>query len=125
MAFTFRKAQDWVESFERARGWADRPPEEKLICLQEEVGELARAIKLVWSESSKLIKKGISQEEARKKALTISSNNVAEEIADCIVYLLSIANKFNIDIDSCLREKMKTSLQRKWTTEHHLKTGFK
>jgi NTP pyrophosphatase (non-canonical NTP hydrolase) len=125
MTLTFREAQDWVERFERARGWADRPPEEKFICLQEEIGELAHALRNVWHKSSELIKKGINPEESRRKALTKSSNEVAEEIVDCIVYLLSIANKFHINIDSHLKGKMKISEKRRWPTEHALKTGFK
>jgi len=124
-ALTFREVQKWVEKFERARGWADRPPEEKFICLQEEVGELATALKSVWTKSSELLNKGIDPEKARRTALRKSSNEVAEEIFDCIIYLISIANKFHINIDLHLRNKMKINEVRKWPTEHTLKTGFK
>jgi NTP pyrophosphatase (non-canonical NTP hydrolase) len=125
MSLSFCEVQEWVERFERKRGWADRPPEEKLICLQEEIGELATAIKHVWTRSSEYIKKGIKPEDARKRALGECSTEVAEEIADCIVYLLSIANKFHINMDKSLAEKMKVNDMRKWAAEHTLKTGFK
>lgn len=125
MSLNFREVQEWVERFERTRGWADRPPEEKFICLQGEIGELATAIKHVWDKSSELIKKGVSPQEARRTALSESSNEVAEEIVDCIIYLLSIANKFHINMDKHLTDKMSISNKRKWPTEHTLKTGFK
>jgi len=125
VSLTFREVQEWVERFERARGWADRPPEEKFICLQEEVGELASALRSVWHKTSELMKRGKEPEKARKTALRLCSSAVAEEIVDCIIYLLSIANKFRTDLRPHLKDKMKVSEERKWPTEHALKTGFK
>jgi NTP pyrophosphatase (non-canonical NTP hydrolase) len=125
MDLTFRLVQEWVEKFEQARGWADRPPEEKFICLQEEIGELAHVIKQVWTRSSELIKKGVDPEESRRTALDETSKEVAEEIVDCIIYLLSVANKFRINIDSHLNNRMKLLEGRRWVAEHALKTGFK
>jgi len=125
MSLTISEVQNWVERFEQGRGWADRPPEEKLICLLEEIGELATALKNVWTKTSKLIKKGVSAEDSRRMALSESSSEVAGEIVDCIIYLLSIANKFNLNMDIHLRNKMKINEKRKWSTERALKTGFK
>lgn len=53
---------------------------------------------------------------AMKLKTDVNSNigSVKEEIADIFIYLCSIANRFNIDIEEAFREKEEINKQREW-----------
>ncbi|MFH0856449.1 MAG: MazG nucleotide pyrophosphohydrolase domain-containing protein [bacterium] len=67
--------------------------------LGEEIGELFKAIR----KSEKL-------EIDQKSKIT----SIEEEIADVIILLSSIANRYDIDIETAFREKEEINKKRNW-----------
>jgi NTP pyrophosphatase (non-canonical NTP hydrolase) len=89
---TLTELQKRLREFDRHRGWDKDPHEVNFICLTSEIGELSKEIIDVWIETGKLIKTGINYKKARNKVLAERKERIAEEIADCIIYLLKVAN---------------------------------
>jgi len=91
--------QEYVKNLEIQRGFDDQNAIEKCLLLGEEMGELFKAIR-----------------KAIKLKMDINSNtgSVSEEIADILIYLCSIANRFEIDIEQAFREKEEINKKRKW-----------
>lgn len=83
--------QDYIRRMARARGFDQERPEQILILLVEEVGELAKAMRfrlqLATSESDR------------------ASKNIPLELADCLIYILHLANSTDVQLLSALREK--------------------
>jgi len=96
---TFRDFQEYVEKLELQRGFSDQNAIEKCLLLGEEMGELFKAIR-----------------KAMKLKTDINSNvgSVQEEIADMLIYLCAIANRFGIDIEQAFREKEEINKKREW-----------
>ena len=67
----------------------------------EEVGELFNSVR-------KHLK--LFDEEAKKE----SNAHVAEEIVDVLNYLLAIANRLDIDVESAFIDKNERNLKRTW-----------
>jgi NTP pyrophosphatase (non-canonical NTP hydrolase) len=66
-----------------------------LTHLMEEIGELALQV---------------NNEKLKRKPIDIQ--NVGEELSDCIILLLTIANHFDIDIEKALLEKMEEIIRK-------------
>lgn len=97
---TLADLQRYVQKAELQRGFAEQGVLEKCLLLGEEVGELFKAIR----EDCGL---GV---DARSK-----QHNVAEELADVLNFVLSIANRYEVDLAEALREKEAVNNKRKWT----------
>jgi len=98
---TLAELQDYVRKMVRMRGFEEETIEDVLLLLTEEIGELARAIRGFL---------GLKTTRRRQKI----SEHLMEELADCLIYLLDIANLANINLDTALREKEKRNSKRKW-----------
>lgn len=96
---TFADFQDYVKKLELQRGFADQNAIEKCLLLGEEMGELFKAIRKAMN-----IKTDINSK----------IGSVKEEIADMVIYLCSIANRFGIDIEQAFREKEEINKKREW-----------
>ncbi len=70
----------------------------------EEVGELAKAIR---NETNLYKEKGKSDKDHAKFELE-------EEFNDVLVYLVSLANKFEIDLEEAIRKKEEVNKNRVW-----------
>jgi NTP pyrophosphatase (non-canonical NTP hydrolase) len=98
---TLTEIQDYVSQMVRRRGFENETIEDVLLLFVEEVGELARAIR-------GFIGLKISRNRVE------SDKNLRLELADCLIYLMDIANLANIKLEDALREKEKTNSKRKW-----------
>jgi NTP pyrophosphatase (non-canonical NTP hydrolase) len=96
---TFRDFQEYVEKLELQRGFSDQNAIEKCLLLGEEMGELFKAIRKVMK---------------LKTDINSSIGSVKEEIADMLIYLCAIANRFGIDIEQAFREKEEINKKREW-----------
>lgn len=96
---TFKDFQEYVEKLELQRGFSDQNAIEKCLLLGEEMGELFKAIR----KAMKL-----------KTDINSSIGSVKEEIADMLIYLCAIANRFEIDIEQAFREKEEINKKREW-----------
>lgn len=98
--FTLKELQDYVHNMTELRGFEREKIEHAMLLLVEEVGELAKATRNLLGIRS-----------SRKRDLR---KNVREELADCQIYLLDIANLANVDLENAVREKERHNSRRKW-----------
>lgn len=96
---TLKDFQEYVTQLEIERGFIDQNELEKCLLLGEEIGELFKAIR----KSMKL-----------KTDVNANVSPVKEELADILIYVCSIANRFDIDLEEAFREKEEINKQRKW-----------
>lgn len=87
---TLKDFQNYVTQLEKERGLTDQTVLQRSLLLGEEVGELFKAIR-------KSEKMGVDQKS------TIGS--VDEELADVLIFVCSIANRFGIDLEKAFRDK--------------------
>lgn len=93
--------QHYQDELCKERGWDKSTDLETFLLFSEEVGELAKAIRY---HKSLYTEKGKTQQ----------PDELAGEFADVLGYLLELANKFNIDLDTAFRKKEAINAQREW-----------
>lgn len=97
---TLKNFQEYVHKLEIERGFIDQDVLQKCLLLGEEIGELFKAVRKMES---------ISIDKKNSKI-----TNVEEELADILIYICSIANRYNIDLESAFRAKEKVNKNRVW-----------
>jgi NTP pyrophosphatase (non-canonical NTP hydrolase) len=96
---TLTDIQNYVKELENERGFSQQGSIEKCLLLGEEIGELFKAVR-------KLENMNIDD----KSKYT----SVSEELADIIIYLCSIANRYGIDLEYAFRQKEEINKKRTW-----------
>jgi NTP pyrophosphatase (non-canonical NTP hydrolase) len=96
---TLNDFQEYVRKLEDERGFTQQNAIEKCLLLGEEMGELFKAVR----KTMKL-----------KTDVNANIGSVDEEIADMMIFLCSIANRFNIDIEQAFRKKEEHNKKRTW-----------
>jgi deoxyguanosine kinase len=71
------------------------------ICLSEEIGELGAVLARKWRDQA------LGKESDDQSALR-------EELADCLAYLLKLANYAGFDLEEAYLEKMRINREREW-----------
>ncbi len=84
------------------------------IALNEEIGELARRLKVMWLQQCRLEQSGQAPQAAREQALAEHRHEIEEELADCLAYLLKLSNYAGIDLEQAYLQKMNINTQRRW-----------
>ena len=96
---TFADFQKYVQQLEEERGFTEQGVLQKCLMLGEEIGELFKAIR-------------------KKEKIKIDHNSkfgsIDEELADVIIYLCAIANRFDIDLEKAFRDKEEINKNRVW-----------
>lgn len=87
-------------------GWDKDTIAETILLLTEEMGELAKAVRNLESISIEKAKAKQSSEVIRK--------DFADELADVFGYVLQLANRYGVDLESAYRAKMAENALRKW-----------
>lgn len=95
---TLKDYQLYVAKMEQERGFKDQCSLQKCLLLGEELGELFKAIR---------------QREGIK--MGSQASEVAMELADILIYLCAIANRYDIDLELAFREKEVVNKRREWT----------
>ncbi len=98
---TLPELQEYVKQICAERNWDNSNPLEIFLLFSEEVGELAKAIRY---------KTKLYCEDGKE----LENDNLEDEIADVFSYLLDLANKFDIDLESAFRNKEQKNSQRNW-----------
>ena len=97
---TFKDFQEYVYELEIERGFIDQNVLQKCLLLGEETGELFKAVR-------------------KKEMIKVDQNSkigsVDEELADIIIYLCAIANRFDIDLEKAFRDKEEINKKRVWS----------
>ena len=84
------------------------------LCLSEEMGELGSVLAELWREEATLTTRGQREDEARRKALSKWRKAIKSELADCMAYLLKLANYSGVDLEQAYLEKMDLNQTRDW-----------
>lgn len=98
--------QKFCAQFVIEKGFADESPQDLMILLQEELGELARSVR-----------KTIGIKHERQGQIAESSDHLALELADCFKYILILANKFNVDLLTAFQKKQRIDCNRTWSSK--------
>ncbi len=97
--------QAYIKRMAHERGFEGETPEQVLILLMEEVGELAKAMRA---------RMGLAMSVADD-----SAKSVRLELADCFIYLLHLANQSGVNLLSAFREKERLNATKKWYVPRH------
>jgi NTP pyrophosphatase (non-canonical NTP hydrolase) len=81
--------QQWLEAWDKARGWDRVSPSHTLIHAMEEMGEVARLV-LQWE--------GYKQAESAEKLHV----ELEEELSDVFVFLFKLAYQTGVDVEAAL-----------------------
>lgn len=92
--------QEYVREMEIERGFDHEDALQKALLLGEEMGELFKAIRKV-SKNMKIDE-------------TSKVGTLEEEFADVFIYLCSIANRFNINLEEAFCKKEEYNKTRIW-----------
>ncbi len=96
---TLKDIQKYVTELEKERGFTKNTILQNSLMLGEEIGELFKAIrkaeKMKTDDNSKV-------------------HHIGEEMADVLIYLCSIANRYNINIEQAFRKKEEVNKSRNW-----------
>jgi NTP pyrophosphatase (non-canonical NTP hydrolase) len=76
------------------------------LLLQEEVGEVSSVVAQVWRDEQRT--------GDLDAALAQQREPLAEELADCLAYLVKLANYAGIDLEAAYLTKMRRNLGREW-----------
>ena len=96
---TIADFQQYVRDMVKERGFKDENISQIFMLFLEECGEMAKAAR----------KRAKIKTDANSKTFDID-----HEIADVFIYLLDIANHFDIDLEKAFREKEDINKKRKW-----------
>ena len=98
---TLAAYQTYVVELEQERGFEEQSARDKCLLLGEEIGELFKAIR---------------KAEGLKVDLNSDSSEVSHELADILIYICAIANRYGIDLETAFREKEAINEKRQWFT---------
>lgn len=96
---TLADFQEYVQRLEEERGFVDVSLVQNCLLLGEEVGELFKAIRKIDNMRT----------DPNSKIGTVT-----EEVADVLIFLCSIANRLDIDIEQAFRDKEEINKKRTW-----------
>jgi deoxyguanosine kinase len=74
--------------------------------LTQEVGELGSEMTAIWRQQKALFQKVGNQPEALEQAMTECLPHLRRELADCLAYLLKLANTTGIDLEAAYLERV-------------------
>jgi NTP pyrophosphatase (non-canonical NTP hydrolase) len=93
------EVQRYVADMEKERGFSERNVLQQCLLLGEEVGELFKAVR---------------KHEDLPVAATSIVGTVEEELADVLIFLCAIANRFGISLEEAVRRKEAHNENRAW-----------
>lgn len=97
---TLKDLQKYVNDMIEIRGFSKETPQDVMLLLAEEVGELAKEIR-----------------KSRKYYLDTNKNNeldVEGEIADVFIYILSMCRVMNVNLLEAFKNKEEKNCKREW-----------
>ena len=105
--------QVFHQALDQAKGFT---PELYLnyILLIEEIGELGKEFARMWGQQNALQQNGADPAESLNRVLADHKPHLEGELADCLAYLLKLANYTGIDLETAYINKMLHNLDRTW-----------
>jgi NTP pyrophosphatase (non-canonical NTP hydrolase) len=84
-----------------------------MMLLSGEIGEVAQVLKKVyWMTEPQRAEEG--QIKTLEEALAEQRENLGQELADCLAYILKLANYTGVDLQEAYLTKMAKNMQRSW-----------
>jgi len=74
--------------------------------LTQQVGELGSEMTAIWRQQKALFQKVGNQPEALEQAMSECMPHLRQELADCLAYLLKLANTTGIDLEAAYLERV-------------------
>lgn len=105
--------QRWHQAFDREKGFST-DLFFNFICLLEEIGELANEIAHIWKRQEMLRRDGMAAGPALDAAVSEQQAGLRDELADCLAYILKLANYAGIDLEAAYLAKMQANRGRTW-----------
>jgi len=96
---TLQDIQSYVKEMEKERGFDQDSILQKCLMLGEETGELFRSIR---------------KDQGLKADINKEYGDTALELADVLIYLCSIANRLDINLEKAFQDKEEINEQRIW-----------
>lgn len=90
------------------------------IFLTEELGELGAEFAQLWKTHHHLAANHRDNPQALQQALNQHRPHLKAELADCLAYLLKLANYTGIDLEAAYLEKMTLNLDRVWVDDKRI-----
>jgi deoxyadenosine/deoxycytidine kinase/NTP pyrophosphatase (non-canonical NTP hydrolase) len=84
------------------------------LCLSEEMGELGSELAKLWRTQDAWVARGNKAKQALARALEEQKAGVETELADCLAYLLKLANYVGVDLEQAYLQKMDENMSRDW-----------
>ena len=103
---TMADFQRYVHELEALHGWLDVDLVHNCFLMGEEVGELFKAVRRV--------NRLFEGSDVPATSTETRVEEVAEEIVDVLNYLLAVANRLDIDVESAFRKKNTRNQSRTW-----------
>lgn len=97
---SLKDLQKYVNDMIEIRGFSKETPQDVMLLLTEEVGELAKKVR-----------------KSRKYYLDTNKNNeldVEGEIADVFIYILSMCRVMNVNLIDAFKNKEEKNCKREW-----------
>ena len=98
---SLKQLQDYVEEMVNVRGFADETPQDCLLLLTEELGELAKEVRKSHTH--------IKNDTAKNNTKDLNG-----EIGDVLMMLLALRRTLNVDLLQAFREKELVNCNRNW-----------
>ncbi len=96
---TLKDMQEYVIAMEHERGFSGHSVLQNCLQLGEEMGELFKAIR---------------KAEKMKTDAGSDTMHIDEELADILIFLCAIANRYHIDLEQAFRTKEEHNKTRTW-----------
>lgn len=102
LAMDLQEFQRQLRTFSKQRDWEKyHSPKNLVMALSVEVAELVEPF--MW----------LTEEQSQDLALSgVSVQDIEDEVADVMLYLLQFADKLDIDIESCVMRKLQRNAMR-------------
>ncbi|MBE6867081.1 MAG: nucleotide pyrophosphohydrolase [Ruminococcaceae bacterium] len=98
---SLKQLQDYVEDMVNIRGFADETPQDCLLLLTEELGELAKEVRKNHTH--------IKNDTAKN-----NKSDLNGEIGDVLMMLLALCRTLDVDLLQAFREKELINCGRNW-----------
>jgi NTP pyrophosphatase (non-canonical NTP hydrolase) len=93
--------QKYIKDMMAERGFDKNNIFQQMLLLSEEIGELAKAVRKA---------ENLDVESAKEAGY----GSVQDELADVLMYILSVANNYDIDLEQAFRKKEEQNKTRNW-----------
>ena len=98
---TLREIQEYIDEMVNIRGWQNETPQDAMLLLTEEIGELAKEVR----KSCTYIQNDVNKNRA---------DDLNGEAADVFLMVLALCRTLDIDLLQAFKEKELINCNRKW-----------